>query len=233
MEGISLGHTTFTQLENFTGLESGFLLRLLNTLSNEYQIVKKEKPLFPNNRKITKYSCTNNFIYFWFKYVFSFQSILELDHTSGVLDKISKEQNTLLGFAYENLCKEYIFDVASRSHPGRSGSNKHGKEALEVLKHENILEIGKWWDKSGEIDIILRTDNNTVLLVECKLAVQQITDKSITSFIKTANRIDAIKSKNKKLLFFTAEECPAETKRLLDKNNIGVVEVHANSLATY
>lgn len=218
LESISLGYNTFSLIQKYTGLNNGFLLRLLQTLSSHYQIIKKEKPLFPNNKKVNRYKILNNFISFWFKYIFFNQSILELDETTAISNKIQNEIKSQMGTEYEKFCIEYILDIENNH------SDDLNNETYKIFKQENILEIGKWWDKNGEIDIVLRTETDRIILIECKLTAQQITEKSVEKLIETASRIDAIKNKKKNLLLMVAERCPKEIKSRLSQKGIYVIE---------
>ena len=58
-----------------------------------------------------------------------------------------------------------------------------------------IKDIGKWWDKKGEIDILIQKDNNNFGIIECKINPNSITRKQLDNIKETSLRINVLKDK--------------------------------------
>jgi len=95
----------------------------------------------------------------------------------------------MIGRAFEEFCMEFMLTQAD-----------DGKLKVEIDK------FGKWWDKVGEIDLVLGSKvDNSVLLGECKLKARNINLSQLEKMQKVANKIDAVKSRKQKFIFFCAE----------------------------
>lgn len=203
LSGIAKGYTTFTSLESYTQIDSGNLLRMLKQLQENFLLIEKEKPIFPNNSKINRYSIKNNFILFWFKYVFSNESLLGLDRSDVVLKRVKDEIKTLSGYTFEKYVLEYI---------------------LEQDIFDEIKNIGSWWDKKGEIDIVI-DNTKEVIFIECKMNPSKINKEEINKFISTCERLDSIKRRDKKYYFAVLGEVDTAKRTLLQEHSIDVITV--------
>ena len=115
-------------------------------LSRIYPVGAKVKP-----RK-GQYGIADNYLNFWFKYIFPNRIDLEAGNTKNVLNKIRKEYNDYLGRVFEQI----VFDLL--------------KEAQKNRKLPfTFTEIGKWWYKDIEIDGIAIDDGTrTATFLETK-----------------------------------------------------------------
>ncbi len=163
-------------------------------------------PLFPNNRKISKYVIVNHFTYFWFRYVYANQSVLGLDLSQVILKKIKKELNLIIGYTFEKYCAQEIL-----------------KKSLSGNLPFEVKNIGSWWDKYGEIDLIIDANKNQVIFIERKLSQGGINTKQINNLLKTADRINAVKNRSKQYYFMVAETVDRNKRELLKKHGIGVI----------
>ena len=73
----------------------------------------------PEHSRKSLYYVSDNFIRFWFRYVYPFKGELELDNQQIVLDEMSKDfKQKVCGFAYESICRN-IFAELCRKGPDR------------------------------------------------------------------------------------------------------------------
>ena len=93
------------------------------------------------------YFIRDNFLDFWFKFVYPNKQLLEEGKTDIVLTQIKDSLETYLGRKFESFCMELLPD-------------------LGVF---DITKSGKWWHKGEEIDIVaLNEETRHILFVECK-----------------------------------------------------------------
>ncbi|MBI5066297.1 ATP-binding protein [Candidatus Woesearchaeota archaeon] len=106
--------------------------------------VKKEKT------KTTFYFIKDNFINFWFKFVYPNISLLEEGRNEEILSLIKNNFEEYISKLFENFCKKII-------------------EEKIIFEHTNFTKISKWWQKDKEIDIIaLNQDSKEILFCEFK-----------------------------------------------------------------
>jgi len=205
IEAIAAGHNTFSKISNYTKIQDSYLAKCIKDLEKKYTLITKQKPLYPNNQNIFRYIITNKFIYFWFRYAYTYRSSTNILNNDFVLKKIENEINTINGFTFENLCHEYI---------------KNNK----VFSTKYIF-IGKWWDKLGEVDILLdNKEQKECCIIECKLSAKKITIVELQKTIDTANRVNSLKNRKKHFYLFCSEVITKEKQELLKKYNFKYVD---------
>lgn len=140
LECIARGLCSRGEMESYLGNVEigGYLVKL----DRDYGIVKINQPIFSKpNSKQTRYCIQDNFLFFWFRFIYKYQRYIE----SGSI----------------NLLK----DVAKRDFPVFSG------KTLERYFHQLFMEkqiytsIGGFWDRSGEneIDLIAVNEMDEVI----------------------------------------------------------------------
>lgn len=202
LDAVANGYNTFSKILNYIGVSDSILVRSLNELENNFRIIKKEIPIYGNNQKIFRYSITNNFFRFWFRYVYSYESFILAGRINRITNRIKKDIRSLCGYTFEKFCIEY---------------------ALYLNDNEKFLidfyEYGKWWNNTAEVDIIFG-NKQKVVVAECKLSSHRINKSSVNSLVTKANSINSIKNKEKIFCFFCAEQLPRETINMLKDRGI-------------
>ena len=157
LKAISWGKRKFGEIVNEAGLEKNVLTKYLMTLERLY-IIEKEVPITektPQKSRKGFYLISDNFFRFWFKYIFPYKSDLEIDKFDEVLRKIKENFAILEGLSYEKICREIIWDLRDK-----------------IFRFERV---GKWWDKSNEIDIVaLNQETNEIIFGEVKWSNKQV-----------------------------------------------------------
>jgi hypothetical protein len=82
-------------------------------------------------------SIADNYLTFWFRYVFTNRTELETGNTNYVLTKIQEDYNTYLGHMFEQVASEFLTEAKQKK-----------------LLPFSFTTLGKWWFKNNEIDII-------------------------------------------------------------------------------
>jgi len=146
LELISLGKTARTEMQSILEADIG---GYLDRLENIFGIISRHKPINakPNSR-LQKYRITDNFLNFWFRFIYRNRSAVETGN-----------------FAY-------IRGVIQRDYSGHCGL------FLEKCFHELLAEagnynrIGSYWERGNqnEIDLVALNDmKKTITLADIKL----------------------------------------------------------------
>lgn len=153
------GNHKLGKIAGALGTETSALTPYLSTLSDLGFVVKETPVTEKNPEKSRKglYFISDNFVRFWFRYVYPYKGELELDNTQIVLDEIRKDfVQKFVAFAYEDICRSIFADLC------REG-------AIDFVPSR----IGAYWlndlDSDTEIDVMaVDHQNKRFFAGECK-----------------------------------------------------------------
>lgn len=182
---IADGNHKLGTIAGILGLETSALTPYLKTLS-ELGFIEKQVPVTEKNAEKTRkglYFISDNFLRFWFRYVYPYKGELELDNIQISLDELNKDfREKFVAFAYEDICKEIFARLCS-------------DKAIDFTPSK----IGSYWlnDKSGntQIDVMaVDTVNKRLFAGECKYHNQPIDADVYFELVKKVDNSSEIKS---------------------------------------
>ena len=151
---LSLGKTKLSEIINETGFDKGTASGYLSIL-NSLSITEKEIPVtekIPEKSRKGIYQIADNFFNFWFRFVFRNRNEIEEGRIDKVASRIKQSIVELQSRNYERIAQEILLDASTS-----------GRFPLK------IEEVGRWWDRNEEIDLIaLNSETNTILFGEVK-----------------------------------------------------------------
>ena len=182
---IADGNHKLGTIAGILGLETSALTPYLKTLS-ELGFIEKQVPVTERNAEKTRkglYFISDNFLRFWFRYVYPYKGELEIDNMQISLDELDKDfKEKFVAFAYKDICKEIFARLCS-------------DKAIEFTPSK----IGSYWlnDKSGntQIDVMaVDTVNKRLFAGECKYHNQPIDADVYFELVKKVDNSSEIKS---------------------------------------
>ena len=182
---IADGNHKLGTIAGILGLETSALTPYLKTLS-ELGFTEKQVPVTEKNAEKTRkglYFISDNFLRFWFRYVYPYKGELELDNMQISLDELDKDfKEKFVAFAYEDICKEIFARLCS-------------DKAIDFTPSK----IGSYWlnDKSGntQIDVMaVDTVNKRLFAGECKYHNQPVDADVYFELVKKVDNSSEIKS---------------------------------------
>lgn len=151
------------------------LSKYLSTLA-ELDLVERRVPVTetqPDKSKRGRYTITDPFFRFWFRYVFPNQGDLEVGHLEPVQLQLRDDFNRYLSLAFEDCCRQFLWDLAQR-----------GELPFRLQK------IGGWWVKDAEIDIVaLHEERREIVFAECKWSRRKVGTNILEDLQKKARRV--------------------------------------------
>ena len=124
---IARGKNTRNEIEDVIGKEVG---GYLTNLENDYELIAKRQPLFEKSgNKNVRYELGDVFYSFWFRFVFKYSYIIEIENYAKLQEIVMRDYNTFSGLMLER----YFHRVAMES--------------------GEFTRIGRWWDRKGENEI--------------------------------------------------------------------------------
>lgn len=151
LAAIASGHTSRGDIKSYVGFEVG---GFLEKLEDDYSIISKRKPyLSGENSRNVRFSITDNFLTYWFRFIYKYRSAVEIGNTEYVKGKISTDYESFSGLILERYFRQKMMET--------------GKYNLVT----NYWEPGRRGEpgEKNEIDIVAIDDNErTLLIAECK-----------------------------------------------------------------
>ncbi len=148
---IASSKTSRSEIESILSKSIG---GYLDRLENDFGIIKTIKPIFakPNSRT-QKYTIEDNFLNFWFRFIYKYQSAIEIENFDYVKSIIKADFDTFSGRFLE----------------------KYFVEKFKNSKQFNL--IGNYWERGhqNEIDIIAVNEREKIAIIaEVKLSAKRI-----------------------------------------------------------
>ena len=130
LELLSMGKNTRSEIESILEINIG---GYLERLENQYHVISKKRPFNAKKTgRVQRYYIHDNFINFWFRFIYKHSSTIETENFSYLKNIIHRDLSTYSGPFLEKLFHEFIAET----------------------KQFNI--IGNYWEKGNrnEIDLV-------------------------------------------------------------------------------
>ncbi len=164
---IAMGKTKRSEIDSTLHKDTGTYLQ---NLEGRYELISRMKPLLARqNGKVTAYEIRDNFLRFWFRFIYPYQSLIERNLFSLLHGNITKNYEWFTGRTLER----YFQD--------------------KVMETGQFTQVGNWWDRKGENEIDLIAINEfdrTGIAAEIKRNVHKI------SMAKLQQKIDMLPKKD-------------------------------------
>lgn len=142
---ISSSKTSRSEIESILEISIG---GYLERLENDFNLIMKVRPIFsmPGGRNI-RYEIVDNFLNFWFRFIYKYQSAVEIGSLDLVRSIVERDYATYSGKILERWFMEKLMEL------------------------KQYTAIGTWWEKGNqnEIDLVAVDElNRKVLFAEVK-----------------------------------------------------------------
>lgn len=182
---IAAGNHRLSKIASGSEIKETSLSKYLGTLIC-LDILEREVPITEKNPAKSKrglYRIKDYYLLFWFKFVYPNLSYIESGNIDYVMNKIRMNFiNNHVAYVYEDICRESIWQMNTES-----------------VWNFNIEQVGRWWDKNSEIDIVaLDNEGGNIIFGECKYwegkigvnVLRQLEEKANNVLWKSGNRKD-------------------------------------------
>lgn len=158
LQAIASGSVTLNEIAGFTRLENSLISKYLITLQ-ELNYIERLIPFGANplKGKKSQYQVQENFIAFWYRYVFPVRTEIEAGNGEIYCNLAMENLNEFIGPIFEEITKQYL-------------RRTNAKLELPFV----AKSFGKWWGKNRkgeveEIDIVVESIKGDALIIgECK-----------------------------------------------------------------
>ena len=161
LKTIAAGNHKLSAIASRLEVNQSRLTRYLAVL-RQMDLVERRVPVteeYPEKNKKGLYFIKDNFIAFWFLFVYPYRSYIEIGNSQVAMDAIREKfiQNHA-SYVFEQICIERLWRLSADG-------------ALPV----RLTKAGAWWDSKHEIDIIaLNEQSKDIIFCECKYHEQPV-----------------------------------------------------------
>ena len=101
-----------------------------------YEVIAKKQPLFEkSSTKNVRYTIEDNFFTFWFRFIYKYSYMLEIENYESVKTIINRDYETFSGLMLERYFRRVL------------------------IERQAYTRIGGWWDRKGENEIDIVAEN--------------------------------------------------------------------------
>lgn len=134
---IAQGYNTRSQIEDILKKEIGGYLTKLDL---EYNLVTKRQPILePTANKRTRYSLDDNFLGFWFRFMYKYNYMIEIGANDKLRQIIERDYSTYSGILLEKFFREKLIGEGQYTRLGYWHDN-HGNNEIDII---GIDELSK------------------------------------------------------------------------------------------
>ncbi|MDR0833748.1 MAG: AAA family ATPase [Candidatus Symbiothrix sp.] len=148
---IASSKTSRSEIESILNMNIG---GFLEKLENEYGLITKVRPILSKPAgKNVKYRINDNFLNFWFRFIYKYRGAVETESFDYLKDIVNRDYKTYSGQILERYFRE------------------------KIRKEENLSAIGAYWESGNrnEIDIVAINEyEKRAIIAEVKRNAEKI-----------------------------------------------------------
>lgn len=140
---ISCGVNSRTEIEAEIGKEIG---GYLSKLENDYGIIEKKQPLFEHSpNKNVKYFITDNFLNFWFRFVFKYNYLLEINSHDKLKEIILRDYNVFSGMMLEKYFMQKLMESGAYTRLG-FWRDRRGENEIDIIAADELSQTVSYYE---------------------------------------------------------------------------------------
>lgn len=143
LSAIATGETSRGEIKSYTGVEAG---GYLDKLENDFDIIRRRRPyLAGENTKNVEYVISDNFLNFWFRFIYRYRSAVEVGNLEWVQGKVLGDYETYSGDILERYFRQK-YSETGRYNLVTNYWKKDGKDEIDLIavdEAEKEIVIGE------------------------------------------------------------------------------------------
>lgn len=176
IEAIATGHTKYNEIASFSGVDD---------VTYQLKVLTKAEIIEKRISKKPYYVLNDSMLEFWFRYVNRATSLVQSGNGAKYYEaRVKDKLHEFMGKVFEKMAKEYL-------------SMKAGSCGIpiltEIADYQTTIIDGEGRQKQVEIDLLGKSDNDIVLLGECKFRNEKFDKNEFDRFIEKTRSFDCKK----------------------------------------
>lgn len=177
---IAAGNQKLSKISSALEIKQTSITKYLQTLIS-LDILERQVPVTEANPEKSKkglYKIKDNFLAFWFKFVYPNKNFIEMDRIDFVMNKIKNNFiDNHVAHIYKDICIEKMWDLNAQN-----------------IWNFNFDKAGHYWNGNTEIDVVaLDSTGNDIIFGECKYTEKKM---DIDIFYALVQKAKEVKWKN-------------------------------------
>lgn len=213
LETIAKGNNRINTIATSIHEEQTKCNKYISTLLS-IRLIKKNVPCGePNTARNTTYELTDNYLRFWYHYLFTNKNYYEILGNSEATNTIMNSISDYMGLTFEKICEQYIYYLAK------------SKKLPFIPSY-----IGKWWGTNqytksqDDVDVLaLDKAKESGIFVECKYTSSPVPLKEYEDLLIASNAFPHIK--NKYFIFISKSGYASSLIERAKKDNVTLLTI--------
>lgn len=154
LAAVAAGVNERGQIKSYTGVEPG---GYLDKLEKSYDLLYRYRPyLASENAHTVKYGIRDNFLNFWFRYIYKYRSAVEIGNLKYVTDKVMADYDTFSGWILERYFREKyrqtgLYNIVTNY--WERGTDNNEIDLVAVNEADREIVIGEVKRNARRIDL--------------------------------------------------------------------------------
>ena len=182
LTAISQGARKFNEISQKSYVEQNKLSKYLSVLLN-LRLIDKITPVTERKefKRNTLYKIDDRLFEFWFEFVSPYISPIETGDRDLVIKEIKADFNIFVSRAFEDVSRQFLWEL-------------NRQQELPTT----LTNIGTWWYKEDEIDIVAVNDKKKdILFAECKWQDKKVRKSVAVNLLTKKDLVDWHRTKRK------------------------------------
>lgn len=159
LSALATGETSRGEIKSYTGVEAG---GYLDKLENDYGIIARRRPYLAGEKsKNVEYSISDNFLNFWFRFIYRYRSAVEVGNLEWIKDKVMADYETYSGLVLERYFRQLYAETGKYNLVTNYWKKKDGKDEIDIIavnEADKELVIGEIKRNPEKIDLTELTE---------------------------------------------------------------------------
>lgn len=212
LKTIAAGNHKLSDIAKVLEIKQTNLTKYLKTLI-DLDILEREIPITEENPEKSKkglYKIKDNYLRFWFAFIYPNISFIESGNSAFVMNKIRNHIiDAHVAFVYEDICREAMWEL-------------NAKNSWPFY----FSKIGRYWNHTTEIDIIaLDPDEKNIIFGECKYWKEPVGINILYALEEKSQQVDWNKSARTEWFILFSKAGFTEELQTLAKNKSNILLV--------
>lgn len=154
LSALATGETSRGEIKSYTGIEAG---GYLDKLEKDFDIIRRRRPyLAGENTKNVEYVISDNFLNFWFRFIYRYRSAVEVGNLEWLQAKVLADYETYSGEILERFFRQKYVETG-RYNLVTNYWKRDGKDEIDLIavdESEKSIVIGEVKRNPEKIDIM-------------------------------------------------------------------------------
>ena len=131
LSALATGETSRGEIKSYTGVEAG---GYLDKLENDYGIIARRRPYLAGDKsKNVEYTISDNFLNFWFRFIYRYRSAVEVGNLEWITEKVMADYESYSGLILERYFRQVYAESGRYNLVTNYWKKNDGKDEIDII----------------------------------------------------------------------------------------------------